>query len=155
MEVAVAAAAAAARFLLRLAAFFSALDFLATAAAGTSDILKHPLAYADECLRAVCFRITPWGAEGVTEGALLCVVAAASATARFSRRFGSRPNFVFCGHPKSESSPALFVQQRPAAVRCCCVNAMSGSPSDADDYLEDYYDAIVLSTGLSSSILAA
>lgn len=32
--------------------------------------------------------------------------------------------------------------------------AMSGA-GEADDYLEDYYDAIVLSTGLGSSILAA
>ncbi|CAM9323865.1 unnamed protein product [Scytosiphon promiscuus] len=32
---------------------------------------------------------------------------------------------------------------------------MSGGPCDADDNLEDYFDAIVLSTGLSSSILAA
>ncbi|CAM9691821.1 unnamed protein product, partial [Ectocarpus fasciculatus] len=32
---------------------------------------------------------------------------------------------------------------------------MSGVAGDEDDYLEDYYDAIVLSTGLGSSILAA
>ncbi|CAN0366201.1 unnamed protein product, partial [Ectocarpus sp. 12 AP-2014] len=32
---------------------------------------------------------------------------------------------------------------------------MSGAAGDVDDYLEDYYDAIVLSTGLGSSILAA
>lgn len=31
---------------------------------------------------------------------------------------------------------------------------MSGAAGE-DDYLEDYYDAIVLSTGLGSSILAA
>ena len=32
---------------------------------------------------------------------------------------------------------------------------MSGAAGEVDDYLEDYYDAIVLSTGLGSSILAA
>lgn len=32
---------------------------------------------------------------------------------------------------------------------------MSEAAGEADDYLEDYYDAIVLSTGLGSSILAA
>ncbi|CAM9267647.1 unnamed protein product, partial [Ectocarpus sp. 13 AM-2016] len=32
---------------------------------------------------------------------------------------------------------------------------MSGAAGDVDDFLEDYYDAIVLSTGLGSSILAA
>lgn len=51
-------------------------------------------------------------------------------------------NSLFCGDQKSLC----------AAVS---VGAMSGRASDADDYLEDYYDAIVLSTGLGSSILAA
>lgn len=32
---------------------------------------------------------------------------------------------------------------------------MGGAGEADDDFLEDYYDAIVLSTGLGSSILAA
>lgn len=35
------------------------------------------------------------------------------------------------------------------------LGSMGGTAGGADDFLEDYYDVVVLSTGLGSSILAA
>lgn len=60
-------------------------------------------------------------------------------------------------------SSQLTVQPYPCSARnsiyeYLCgkrVTQMSGAAGAEDDFLEDYYDVIVFSTGLESSILAA
>lgn len=44
---------------------------------------------------------------------------------------------------------------RPTRARPRLHLAMGGTADAAEDFLEDYYDVVVLSTGLGSSILAA